>query len=161
MVWADALAVLVEDGQVDAPGVLLGRLVDRLTVQRVRAALLGQIRAGERRFAEEVEEVFGAAVEVPAPDLPAWAEAGIRLPDGREAFSGHTLDLDAAEAADGIPWPPVTVMVYEVSGTLAGVLLEVGPGGMPHRILSRQARRLSVALVQAADLADRANQARR
>jgi hypothetical protein len=42
-------------------------------------------------------------------------------------FGKHTLDLDAAEFADGIPWPPITVMVVQVAGDPAAVLLEVGP----------------------------------
>jgi hypothetical protein len=39
----------------------------------------------------------------------------------------------------------------------ASVLLEVGPGGLPHRIFAQQARRVGAALVAAADLAGRVN----
>lgn len=70
-------------------------------------------------------------------------------------FGKHTLDLDAAELADGMPWPPITVMTFQVSGAPAGVLLEVGPGGLPHRIFASQARRIGAALLDAAELADR------
>ena len=31
------------------------------------------------------------------------------------AFSGHTLELDAAEAEDGQPSPPITMMVIRSS----------------------------------------------
>jgi hypothetical protein len=156
-VWADALALLVEDGQDDGPVVLLSRVVDRLTAERVRRALVGRLGAVEEQFAAAVEEVFRTAVEVPAGELPSWAETGITDPAGRRVFGKHTLDLDAAELADGMPWPPITVMTFQVSGAPAGVLLEVGPGGLPHRIFSSQARRIGGALVAAADLADEVN----
>ena len=154
-VWADALALMVEDGQEDAPRVLLARVVEELTAERVRSALLGRMGASDQQLAEQVHEVFGAAVDVPAKELPDWAEAGIIEPAGRRAYSRHTLDLDAAELAHGIPWPPVTVMTFHVEGGPAGVLLEVGPGGLPHRIMAHQARRIGDALVAAANLADR------
>jgi hypothetical protein len=48
-------------------------------------------------------------------------------------------------------------MTFQVSAAPAGVLLEVGPGGLPHRIFPPQARRIGVALIEAADLADRVN----
>ena len=70
-------------------------------------------------------------------------------------FGKHTLDLDAAELPEGMPWPPITVMTFQVSGAPAGVLLEVGPGGLPHRIFASQARRIGAALLDAAELADR------
>ena len=156
-VWADALALLVEDGQDDGPVVLLSRVVDRLTAERVRWALVGRRGAVEEQFAAAVEEVFRTAVEVPAGELPSWAETGIVDPAGRRVFGKHTLDLDAAELADGMPWPPITVMAFQVSGAPAGVLLEVGPGGLPHRIFTSQARRIGAALIDAAELADQVN----
>ena len=72
-------------------------------------------------------------------------------------FGKHTLDLDAAELADGTPWPPITVMTFHVTGIPAGVLLEVGPPGLPHRLFSPQARRVGGALIEAAELADEVN----
>ena len=156
-VWADALALLVEDGQDDGPMVLLSRVVDRLTAERVRRALLGRLGGVEAEFLAAVEEVFRTAVEVPADELPSWAETGITDPAGRRVFGKHTLDLDAAELADGMPWPPITVMAFQVSGAPAGVLLEVGPAGLPHRVFASQARRIGTALLDAADLADRVN----
>lgn len=111
----------------------------------------------EEQFAAAVEEVFRTAVEVPAHELPSWAETGIVDPAGHRAFGKHTLDLDAAELADGMPWPPITVMTFQVTGAPAGVLLEVGPGGLPHRIFADQARRIGAALFDAAKLADRVN----
>ena len=75
-VCADTLALLVEDGQDDAPVVLLSRVVDRLTAERVRRALLGRLGTAEDRLAAAVEEVFRTAVELPAGELPAWAETG-------------------------------------------------------------------------------------
>lgn len=156
-VWAGALALLVEDGQHDGPVVLLSRVVDRLTAERVRRALLGRLGAAEKEFIAAVEEVFETATEVPAGELPSWAETGITDPAGRRVFGRHTLDLDAAELADGMPWPPITVMTFQVTGGPAGVLLEVGPGGLPHRMLSHQARRVGGALTAAAELADRVN----
>ncbi len=156
-VWADALALLVEDGQDDGAVVVLSRVVDRLTAERVRRALVGRPGAVDEEFAEAVEEVFRTAVAVPAGELPSWAETGIVDPAGRRVFGKHTLDLDAAELADGMPWPPITVMALEVTGGPAGVLLEVGPAGIPHRMLSHQARRIGGALIDAADLADEVN----
>ena len=153
--WADALAVVVEDGQVDAPRVLLARVVDRVTAERVRAALLGRMSSSDAELAATVEEVYRAAVAVPAGELPVWAETGIRVPDGRLMLSRHTLDLDAAEAADGRPWPPITVMAHQVVGASTAVVLEVGPGGMPCFLLSAQARRIAASLTSAADLVDR------
>jgi hypothetical protein len=114
--WADALALMVEDGQEDAPRVLLARVVDELTAERVRSALLGRMGASDAQLAAQVDEVYRTAVDVPAHELPEWAEAGIIDPAGRRAYSRHTLDLDAAELADGMPWPPVTVMTFLVEG---------------------------------------------
>jgi hypothetical protein len=154
MVWADALALVVEDGQEDAPRVLLARVVDELTAERIRLALLGRMGRRDEVLAEKVERLYRDAMDVPAQDLPAWADAGIRTPDGLLVFSGHALDLDAAEVEDRVPWPPVTVMVHQVVGTPAAVLLEVGPGGVPCHLLSRQARRIAGALTRAAELVD-------
>ena len=156
-IWADALALLVEDGQDDGPVVLLRRVVDEVAAERVRRALLGRLGAAEAWLAAEVEEVFRAVTEVPADELPAWAETGIMDPAGRRVFGKHTLDLDAAELADGVPWPPVTVMAFQVSGEPAGVLVELGPDGLPHRMLGHQARRVGGALLAAADLVDEVN----
>lgn len=153
-IWADALALLVEDGEHDGPVVLLSRVVDRLTAERVRRALLGRLGTADARLAAEVEEVFRVATDVPAGELPPWAESGIVDQGGRRVFGKHTLDLDAAELADGTPWPPITVMVLQVAGDPAAVLLEVGPGGIPHRLPGHQARRIGGALLDAADLAD-------
>jgi hypothetical protein len=87
--------------------------------ERVRRALVGRLGPVEDRLAAEVEEVFRTAVEVPAGELPAWAETGIIDPAGRRVFGKHTLGLDAAELADGIAWPPITVTVIQVSGAPA------------------------------------------
>lgn len=152
--WADALAVAVEDGQDDAPRVLLSRLVDEVTRERVRTALLGNLRPSEAQLAERVTELFDSVVGIPADELPAWADAGIRSPLGLISYSGHTLDLDAAEAEDGRPWPPVTVMAHQVVGAGVAVLLEVGPAGVPCMLLPPQARRIASALTDAADLVD-------
>jgi len=154
MVWADALALVVEDGEEDAPRVLLARVVDELTAERIRSALLGRMGRRDQLPAEKVEQLFRNATEVSAEELPDWADAGIRTPDGLVVFSGHTLDLDAAEAEDRMSWPPITVMVHQVVGTPAAVLLEVGPGGVPCHLLSRQARRVAGSLTQAAELVD-------
>jgi hypothetical protein len=156
-VWADALALLVEDGQDDGPVVLLRRVVDQVTAERVRRALLGRLGAADASLAAEVEEVFRTATEVPADELPGWAETGIVDQAGRRVFGRHAFDLDAAELADGVPWPPVTVMAVQVSDELAGVLVEFGPGGLPHRLEGHQARRVGGALLAAADLVDEVN----
>jgi hypothetical protein len=153
--WADALAVAVEDGQDDAPRVLLSRLVDELTRERVRTALLGNLRRSDAQLAERVTELFDSVVAIPDDELPAWADAGIRSPVGLISYSGHTLDLDAAEAEDGRPWPPITVMAHEVVGAGASVILEVGPSGTPCTLMPVQARRLGAALLGAAELVDR------
>jgi hypothetical protein len=126
-----------------------------VTTERVRAALLGMLGRRESVLAERVDELYRTVLDVSAEELPSWADAGIRAPDGLVAFSGHTLDLDAAEADDGVPWPAITVMAHQVVGVGAGVLLEVGPGGMPCTLLAGQARRVAASLVEAADLVDR------
>lgn len=152
--WVDALAVAVEDGQEDAPRVLLSRLVDEVTAERVRAALLGNLRPSERSFADRVDELFLTMAAVPDDELPAWATSGIQSPAGYRAYSRLTLDLDDAEAVDGQPWPPITVMVHQLAGADATVVFEVGPSGAPCSVLPRQARRVAAALTSAADLAD-------
>ncbi len=154
MVWADACAYLVEDGQIESTRVLLSRVVDQLTTERVRAALLGRLGGLDSVYADRIDELYLMAYDIPPHALPGWADAGIRVPDGVVAFSGHTLDLDRAESEDGQPWPPITVMVHQVVGAGTGVLLEVGPGGMPCSLLPGQARRVGTALIRAADLAD-------
>jgi hypothetical protein len=73
----------------------------------------------EDRLAAQVEEAFRTAVEVPTSELPSWAETGIVDPAGHRVFGKHTLDLDAAELADGIPWPPITVMAFQATGAPA------------------------------------------
>ena len=155
--WADALALLVEDGQDDGPLVVLSRVVDQVTAGRVRRALLGRLGPVDERLAAEVEHVFRTVTEVPADELPPWAQTGIVDQLGRRVFGRHTLDLDAAELADGAEWPAVTVMAFQASDEPVDVLLEVGPSGMPHRLLSRQARRVGDALLAAADLVDAVN----
>ena len=101
MVWADALALVVEDGQEDAPRILLARVVDELTAERIRSALLGRMGRRDQVLAEKVEELYRAATDVPADELPEWAEVGIRTPDGQVVFSGHTLDLDGRGGGGG------------------------------------------------------------
>jgi len=155
MVWADALALVVEDGQDESVRVLLSRVVDQITAERVRAALLGKLARQDAVLAERIEELYLTAVDVPPEELPSWADAGIQGPDGLIVFSGHTLDLDAVEAEDGRPWPPITVMAHQVVGVSTRVLLEVGPGGVPCTLLPRQARRIATSLFAAADLVDR------
>lgn len=133
---------------------LLARVVDRVTAERVRAALLGKMGRRDAELAATVEEVFQAAVAIPAGELPEWAETGIRVPDGRLILARHTLDLDAAEVADGRPWPPITVMAHQVVGSSTAVVLEVGPGGMPCFLPTDQARRIAASLTSAAGLVD-------
>ena len=155
--WADALALLVEDGQTSGPAVLLSRVVDQLTAERVRRALLGRLGATEQRFALAVEDAFRAATDVPAAELPVWAESGIVDVVGRRVFGRHTLDLDEAERVDGVPWPPITVMVIKMGDDPAAVLVEFGPGGVPQLLLGSQARRVGLALISAVDLTDEVN----
>ena len=128
-----------------------------MTAERARRALVGHLGPAEDRLAAGVEEVFRTAVEVPAAEVPSWAETGVVDPAGRQVFGKHTLDLDAAELEDGVSWPPITVMTFQVTGAPAGVLLEVGSRGLPHRVFAPQARRIGAALIDAADLADRVN----
>jgi hypothetical protein len=125
-----------------------------MTAERVRAALLGRMGGSDAALAATVEEVYRAAVAVPAGELPEWTEAGIRVPDGRLMVSRQILDLDAAEAEDSRPWPPITVMAHHVVCASTAVVLEVGPGGMPCYLLSAQARRIAASLTSAADLVD-------
>jgi hypothetical protein len=49
-------------------------------------------------------------------------------------------------------------MAHQVVGQRTAVVLEVGPGGMPCFLLSRQARRIATSLVSAAELVDRLSQ---
>lgn len=154
MVWADACALLVEDGQDGSVRVLLSRVTDRVTAERVRAALLGNLGQRDTVLAETVDELYRLSIDIPAAERPAWTDAGIRVPGGGVSYSGHTLDLDQAESEDGVPWPAITVMAHEVVGVSAGVVLEVGPGGLPCTLRATQARRIATALVEAAELVD-------
>lgn len=108
--WADALALMVEDGQEDAPRVLLARVTDELTAERVRSALLGRMGSADEQLAQQ-------AVDVPGGELPPWAEAGIIDPAGRPAYSRHTLDLDAA-----CPGPPCSACTREAATVSAASL---------------------------------------
>ena len=69
-------------------------------------------------------------------------------------FARPTLDLDAADAADARQWPPVTVAAYQTAGEPPVVLVEVGASAPPTRFEPGQARRLSTALLDAADVVD-------
>jgi hypothetical protein len=157
MAWADALASAVEDGQDDAPRVLLARLVDQVTAERVRAALLGNLRPTERGIADRVDELFETMAADPDNELPTWAAAGIQSPAGYLAYSRLILDLDDAEAEDDHPWPHITVLVHQLATAAATVVFEVGPGGVPCSVLPQQARRVAAALSAAAQLADQVN----
>ena len=68
----------VKDGQDDAPRVLLSRLVDEVTGERVRTALLGNLRRSDAQLAERVTELFDSVVAIPTTSCPAWADVGIR-----------------------------------------------------------------------------------
>lgn len=47
----------MENGEEDAPLVLLARVVDELTAERVRSALLGRMGSTDQQLAEQVHEV--------------------------------------------------------------------------------------------------------
>jgi hypothetical protein len=101
-----------------------------------------------RRLAHALPELAA-----PAGELPQWATVGVQL--GHEVvFARPTLDLVAAEAADARQWPPVTVAAYKTDGRPACVLVEVGASASPTRFEPRQARRLSTALLDAAEVVD-------
>lgn len=78
---------------------------------------------------------------------------GVQLGD-EVVFARPTLDLDAVEAADARQWPPVTTAAYQTAGAPAIVLVEVGASAPPTRFEPQQARHLSAALADAADVVD-------
>jgi len=151
--WADACAALVEDGWPTASRSLLARLLDPADVDRAGRVLLGGLpptpdELTRRRLTHALPELAA-----PAGGLPAWATVGVQL--GEEViFARPTLDLDAAESADARQWPPVTIAAYQTAGQPPWVLVEVGAAGPPTRFEPRQARRLSAALLDAADVVD-------
>jgi len=151
--WADACAALVEDGWPTASRSLLARQLDPADVDRAGRAVLGGIpptpdELTRRRLAHALPELAA-----PVGELPGWATVGVQL--GEEVvFARPTLDLDVAEAADARQWPPVTVAAYQTAGEPVCVLVEVGASGPPTRFEPRQARRLSTALLDAAELVD-------
>ncbi|HEX6755345.1 MAG TPA: hypothetical protein VF109_05300 [Mycobacteriales bacterium] len=151
--WADACAALVEDGWPTAARSLLTRQLDPADVDRAGRALLGGIPPTPDELTRR--RLQQASPELPAPGgpMPTWATIGVRLPD-EVVFARPTLDLDAAEAADARQWPPVTVAAYQTTGSAPCVLVEVGAGGPPTRFEPGQARRLSAALLDAADVVD-------
>jgi hypothetical protein len=153
LAWADACALLIEDGQLSSVRMLLRRVTDRFTAERVQTVLTGTLRLREATIAAQVDDLWRAAVDLPPTALPMWAEGGVRVPGGGVALSRHTLDLDTAESEDGIPWPAITVMVHQIVGTDARVLLEIGPGGQPCTLRPQQARRIAASIDQAATIA--------
>ena len=151
--WADACAALVEDGWATASRALLVRMLDPAAVDQAARLLLGGIPPEPdeltcRRLAAAVPNL-----RAPAGKLPRWATVGVQLGD-EIIFARPTLDLDAAEAADARQWPPVTVAAYQTADETVCVLVEVGASGPPTRFEPRQARRLSTALLDAADVVD-------
>lgn len=90
----------------------------------------------------------------PTPAPLSWRTAGRPRPDPSSLASSTrpTLDLDTVETADARQWQPVTVAAYQVAGGPASVLVEVGASGPPTRFEPGQARRLSTALFEAADI---------
>jgi hypothetical protein len=151
--WADACAALVEDGWPTAARFLLARQLDPADIDRAGRTLLGGIppepdELTRRRLAHALPDLAA-----PIGGLPRWATVGVQLGD-EVIFARPTLDLDAADAADARQWPPVTVAAYQTAGEPACVLVEVGASGPPTRFEARQARRLSTALLDAADVVD-------
>jgi hypothetical protein len=151
--WADACAALVEDGWPTASRSLLARQLDPADVDRAGRVLLGGIppepdELTRRRLAHALPELAA-----PAGGLPRWATVGVQLGD-EVIIARPTLDLDAAEAADARQWPPVTVAAYQTAGGPPLVLVEVGASAPPTRFEPGQARRLSTALLDAADVVD-------
>ena len=151
--WADACAALVEDGWPTASRSLLARQLEPADVDRAGRALLGGIppepdELTRRRLAHALHELAA-----PAGDLPRWATVGVQVGD-EVIFARPTLDLDAVEAADARQWPPVTVAAYQTAGGPPVVLVEVGASAPPTRFEPGQARRLSTALLDAADVVD-------
>ena len=82
------------------------RAPTRCTARQARPAGHGPRRAGERAVADRSRCGGGPALV-----------GGCRDPVAGKlvAFSGHTLELDAAEAEDGQPSPPITMMVIRSS----------------------------------------------
>ena len=151
--WADACAALVEDGWPTASRSLLARQLDPADVDRAGRALLGGLpperdELARRRLAHALPELAA-----PSGGLPRWATVGVQLGD-EVIFARPTLDLDAADAADARQWPPVTVAAYQTAGEPPVVLVEVGASAPPTRFEPGQARRLSTALLDAADVVD-------
>jgi hypothetical protein len=151
--WADACAALVEDGWPTASRSLLARQLDPADVDRAGRTLLGGIppeldELTRRRLAHALPELAA-----PVGGLPRWATVGVQLGD-EVIFARPTLDLDEADPADGRQWPPVTVAAYQTAGRLPVVLVEVGASAPPTRFEPGQARRLSTALLDAADVVD-------
>ena len=151
--WADACAALVEDGWPTAARSLLARQLDPADVDRAGRALLGGIPPTPDELTRRRLRHASPELAAPAGGLPDWATVSVQLGD-EVVFARPTLDLDAVEAADARQWPPVTVAAYQVAGGPACVVVEVGASAPPTRFEPGQARRLSTALLDAADVVD-------
>lgn len=149
--WADACAALVELGWSTASRSLLSWYLDPDDTKEAARVLLGGMPSVDMaaRLRHGLEDFR------PATDRPQWATVGTHLA-GEFTYAHPTLDLDIAEETDARQWPPVTVAAYQSGGEPLCVLVEVGAAGPPTFFAPIQARRLSAALVAAAEIVEAA-----
>jgi hypothetical protein len=118
-----------EDGWPTAARSLLARQLEPPTLAEAAQVLLGGVPPEPDELALRRLERLGPTLSAPA-DLPWWATRGIQLGD-EVTYAHPTLDLDEAEAVDGLLWPPATVAAYQVTDELPVILIEVGPSAPP------------------------------
>lgn len=147
--WADACAALVESGWSNASRSLLAWMLDPAAVDQAARVLSGGIPPTPSQLSRR-----GAPSSSRGPvDVPLWATVGVQLVD-EVVYAHPTLDLDEVEATSARRWPPVTVAAYQSGPDPVCVLVEVGAGGPPTRLVPSQARRLSTSLLDAAAIAE-------
>ena len=140
MVWADACAVLVDEGWATASRALLGNVLDEVTARRAWSVLVGGMPRGRE--------------DVAPRRLPEWAAYGSWSGPGRSGAALFGRDMFDLRSVAGVDRPHVQVLVFGTESAPPVVLVEVSDAGFPTEIEPAEARQFAAALSEAADLVD-------
>jgi hypothetical protein len=135
--------MLVETARRTGPLVLLSRVLDRVTAERVRRRSRSRMGPRRNRLAAEVEVVFrDRSGRCRPPRLTPWADTGIVDPVRPAIVLGSTPSTWMRQNWRMGRVAPITVMTFQVTGAPAGVLLDVGHDWTATCIFARRRGRI-------------------